>query len=138
MMDAHIQLYFVNTYQCVWLYKALETTPQTPAKYWLLITITVLLGLTQQYLKALKSNKNCVAHELFPPRNYQGKIGWVPPGAWKFFYKSVYVLINAQIMLLVMTFNTGIFAAVVVGQLLGYTKWCMKFDLRYTALKKCG
>jgi hypothetical protein len=86
----------------------------------------------------MKSNKFSVIHDLYPPKGVKLKQGPVPLYAWKFLYQLVYCLLNSHLMLLIMTFNTGIFIAVVFGQILGYVIWNMKSDLKYTSDKKCG
>lgn len=120
------QMFFEFKYDCTWLFKSVKTDETNKGTYWLLLIVPVVLCILQQLLKSLKNSKKSPFHEFFK----QTKIAQaLPDGITKFGYQALYIIINGLLMLLIMTFNGGIFIACMVGYMVGYRLFNFNHEL---------
>ena len=109
-MDMHMQMYFVNTYQCVWLFDSFKTTTHTPVKYWTLIIVALVFSIFTQFLKSLKIDENSKFSDSYKVKGTSSSLNLE-----KIVFKGFTTICDALLMLLIMTFNTGIFIVCILG-----------------------
>ena len=132
-MEMHMQMYFIFTYKCVWLFKSLKTSVDNPGLYWSLLPCALLISFAQQFLKALKLNKQYPIHDRYKKKEISAAVRYLI----QLLYQLVYLTVNALVMLLIMTCNSGIVIACILGQILGYGIFNMGYDLKFVSGKKC-
>lgn len=121
------QMFFEFKYDCTWLFKSVKTDHTNKGTYWLLLIVPIVLCILQQLLKSLKNSKKSPFHEHY--KLVSKKQDTLPDVIVKFAYQALYLVVNGLLMLLIMTFNGGIFIACMIGYIIGYRLFNFSHEL---------